>query len=99
MYPGLHAARNVVRSSASPSARRRVTLGAWETRNADETTSSESAIVTASWDADADAWNSATGTSPTAQKAHRDRVARWIASQASATYAASAARRDASTIT
>ncbi len=55
-------------------------------------------MVTASCEADAEAWNSATGSRPTAQKAHRDRVARRIASQTIATYAASAARRDASTI-
>ena len=51
-------------------------------------------MVTASCEADADAWNSATGSRPTAQKAHRDRVARRIASQTIATYTASAARRE-----
>src|SRR3954453_10845651 len=67
-------------------------------RSADDTTSNETAMVTASCEADADAWNNATGSSPTAQNAQRDRVARRIASHPIATYAASAARRDASTM-
>ena len=55
-------------------------------------------MVNASCDSDADAWNRATGTRPTAQNAHRDRVAWRMANQTIATYTSSSARRDASTM-
>ncbi len=56
------------------------------------------AMVSASWDSDADAWNRATGMSPTAHNAHRDRVARRMANHTIATYTNSAASRDISSI-
>ena len=42
-------------------------------------------MVNASCDSDAEAWNSATGMRPTAQNAHRDRVAWRMANQTIAT--------------
>ncbi len=59
--------------------------GASIARKADETTSSETAMVSASCDTDADDWNIASGSRPTAQNAHFDRGVRRIATVTTAT--------------
>ena len=76
-YPGLQAASSAVQTRASPNTFANGTSASVSTRRrADDTTSNEMAMVIASCDPEADAWNIATGRRPMAQKAHCDRVAR-----------------------
>src|SRR5215470_7764317 len=67
-------------------------------RSADETTRSENAIVSPSGEREVAAWNKATGRSAVKQSAHRPASDRRIANQQTARYAASAARRAATSM-